>query len=74
MQMQVDEQLDNYFYTDVMIRGKYPRYMTRYFEENHISLSMEEDDVSVLKAHTSDFLAFSYYMSVVTAKSNNNVK
>lgn len=74
MQMQIDEQLDNYFYTDVMIRGKYPRYMTRYFEENHISLSMEEDDVSVLKAHTSDFLAFSYYMSVVTAKSKDNVE
>lgn len=67
MKMHIDEQLDNYFYTDVMIKGKYPRYMTRYFQKENINLVLADNDLEILKDNTADFLAFSYYMSMVTA-------
>lgn len=55
----------NFFYPDVQIRGEYPRYMHRYFEENDIHIRMEPGDLQILKAGTVDFLGFSYYMTHV---------
>lgn len=34
MQTILDEQYSNYFYTDIMTRGKYPAYIERYFNDN----------------------------------------
>ena len=33
MQMILDDQYSNWFYTDIMARGKYPAYMNRYFDK-----------------------------------------
>ncbi|MEN0642081.1 family 1 glycosylhydrolase [Alkalicoccobacillus gibsonii] len=51
------------FYSDVMIRGEYPTYVDRIFKEHTISINMEEGDLELLKAHTCEYLAFSYYLS-----------
>ena len=56
----------NMFYPDVQVRGFYPAYMNRYFEENGISVKMLPEDASILKEGTVDFVAISYYMSHVT--------
>lgn len=56
----------NMFYPDVKVRGAYPNYMYRYFEDNDIHVEMEEGDAQLLKEGTVDFVAFSYYMSHVT--------
>lgn len=46
---------------DVMIRGEYPSYTTRIWAEEGIEVHMEPGDEEIIKCHTVDFLAFSYY-------------
>ncbi len=58
--MQQDRQ--NLFFADVHARGKYPRYMDRFFEENKICIEMGPEDEAIL-SHTVDFISFSYYVS-----------
>ena len=55
--------LMNWFCSDVQVRGEYPFYMKRYFEENGIEIHKEPDDDRILKEGTVDFYTFSYYMS-----------
>lgn len=56
----------NMFYPDVKVRGEYPSYMLRYFNENNIHVNMEDGDEALLREGKVDFVAFSYYMSHVT--------
>ncbi|MDR0922311.1 MAG: family 1 glycosylhydrolase [Lactobacillales bacterium] len=67
MQMIVDEQLNNYFFTDVLVRGYYPSYASKLFHENEIKLVIEPEDYKILSENTSDFVSFSYYMSSVSS-------
>lgn len=60
------ENLNNLF-SDVHVRGEYPHYAKRYFEENGIKIDFAPEDRALLKEHTVDFLSFSYYMSVTQA-------
>lgn len=50
------------FFGDVQARGEYPAWITRYFREQGISLTVTEQDREDLK-ETVDFISFSYYMS-----------
>lgn len=54
-----------YFFSDVLLRGAYPGYALRYFENEGIRLQIEESEEKVLKQNTMDFLAISYYASYV---------
>ncbi|WP_061451981.1 glycoside hydrolase family 1 protein, partial [Streptococcus oralis] len=49
------------FFSDVMIRGYYPNYVYRLWQENDVHIEIQEGDLDLLKAYTSEFLAFSYY-------------
>lgn len=53
----------NWFCSDIQVRGKYPSYANRFFEENNIHVKMEAGDEEILKEGTVDFYTFSYYMS-----------
>lgn len=53
----------NYFCADVMVRGKYPSYSKRYFEEKNIKLDIVDGDLDIICEGTVDHIAFSYYMS-----------
>lgn len=53
----------NYFYTDVQFRGSYPQYILRYFNEEELAVQILEEEKSLLKENTLDFLAISYYFS-----------
>ena len=55
--------LMNWFCSDVQVRGEYPFYAKRYFEENGIKIKKEPDDDRTLKEGVVDFYTFSYYMS-----------
>ncbi|HEX5350509.1 MAG TPA: glycoside hydrolase family 1 protein [Trichococcus sp.] len=59
---------DNHFYADVQIFGEYPKHVLNYFEENGFKIDRTEEDLSILKDYTVDFLSFSYYMSMVVSK------
>lgn len=54
-----------YFYTDVQLRGKYPDYAIRFFEENGWDIKMEAGDEDLIRNNKQDFLAISYYSSKV---------
>ena len=56
-------QMINWFCGDIQVRGKYPFYAKRYFEENGITIDKEEGDDRILKEGTVDFYTFSYYLS-----------
>ena len=66
MQMILDDQYSNWFYLDVMTRGKYPAYMERYFEQQGIHIDWQPGDAEILKNNSIDFVAFSYYFSQVS--------
>ena len=56
-----------YFFSDVLLRGTYPGYAYRYFNDNHIYLNIPEEDKEDLK-HTADFFTFSYYYTHMMSK------
>ncbi len=66
MQMILDDQYSNWFYLDVMTRGKYPNYIDRYFDKEGITIKWEEGDKELLQENTIDFVSFSYYFSQVS--------
>lgn len=49
-----------YFFADVLLRGYYPGYAFRYFNDIGINIEFGEGDVEALK-NTADFMSFSYY-------------
>ncbi|WP_115655933.1 glycoside hydrolase family 1 protein [Klebsiella variicola] len=56
--------LENYFYSDVQIKGEYPPLIKRDLELRNIKIKMQPDDLETLRRYTVDFLSFSYYMSI----------
>lgn len=56
--------LENMFYSDVMVFGEYPRMTLRGLEKQGIEISMEPDDLRIIREGTVDFVSFSYYMSM----------
>lgn len=59
------DQISNMLCGDVMVRGKYPGFAKRYFEENDIHIVMEDGDAEDLAEGCVDFYTFSYYKSHV---------
>ncbi len=52
-----------YFFSDVMVRGYYPDYIYRYFEEHDLEITFAESDEADLR-NTVDFVSFSYYYTM----------
>ena len=61
----------NWYCSDVQVRGEYPAYAKRLWEENGVELKMEPGDLELLKEGTVDFYTFSYYMSNCTSADPN---
>jgi 6-phospho-beta-glucosidase len=55
----------NWYCSDVQVRGEYPSYAKRFWEENDIQLKIEPKDLEELRAGVVDFYTFSYYMSSI---------
>lgn len=58
---------ENYFFTDVQVRGQYSPYAKKQLENKGITIQFEPSDEQLLKEHTVDFIAFSYYSSSVAS-------
>ena len=56
-----------YFFSDVLMRGLYPGYALRYFEDHDIHVEFGEHDEEDLK-NTCDFFSFSYYYTRICSK------
>ncbi|MFD2829063.1 glycoside hydrolase family 1 protein [Corticicoccus populi] len=57
----------NYLFSDVHVRGKYPNYAKKIFRDNNVEIEFAEGDEEILLENTVDFLSFSYYMSRVSS-------
>ena len=64
----------NYYCGDVQVKGKYPYFAKRIWQEHNIEIKMEEGDTEILKAGTVDFFSFSYYMSNCISTDNSLLK
>jgi len=53
--------MGNWLCSDVQVRGEYPHFAKRYFEENDIKIQIAEGDLEILKNGCVDFYTFSYY-------------
>lgn len=56
-------QIHNSIAGDVHVRGYYPGFAARYFEEHGIQLEILQEDKEILKKGTVDFFTISYYSS-----------
>ena len=56
-----------YFFSDVLLRGYYPGYAFRFFEDHNIHVEFGETDEEDLK-YTADFFSFSYYYTMLCSK------
>lgn len=63
LEAQKTMQMKNWYCSDIQVRGEYPSYAERFFEENDIHIQMEAGDKELLKEGCVDFYTFSYYMS-----------
>lgn len=50
-----------YLYGDIMVRGYYPGYALRYYDEHNIHIEFYPGDEEALKEGTVDFVSLSYY-------------
>ena len=49
------------FYSDVMLRGRYPGYAKRAMREAGVRLDIQAGDLELIAGYTNDYLGFSYY-------------
>ena len=66
----VKKEQENLFFIDVQVRGHYPSYARKLFEEKQVQLHTEAGDAELLK-NTVDFISFSYYASRCVAADLN---
>lgn len=55
------------FFSDVQVRGFYPSYTARWFEEMGVKIKTAEGDEEILSSYPVDYVAFSYYMSTAAS-------
>ncbi|WP_018750146.1 6-phospho-beta-glucosidase [Paenibacillus sanguinis] len=58
----LEKDREQFFFTDVQVRGAYPSYVQRFFHEHNIKLDIADGDLEAMK-HTVDYVSFSYYSS-----------
>ncbi|MBR2788880.1 MAG: family 1 glycosylhydrolase [Erysipelotrichaceae bacterium] len=54
---------ENYFFIDVMARGRYPSYAKEIFARKGVKLDIREGDLEWIRDYPLDFISFSYYRS-----------
>ncbi len=63
--------LENMFYSDVMVFGEYPRMILCDLKNRGYHIQMEPEDLTIIKNGTVDFVSFSYYMSMTESTDPN---
>lgn len=58
-----ESNLNNYAHADIQIFGEYPTLYQQQLKNKGINIQKTAEDDKILKEHTADYLAFSYYMS-----------
>ena len=61
-----------YWFADVHVRGYYPAYINKLLERRGYVLDITDEDLSILKEGTVDYIGFSYYMSLAAKQKKND--
>lgn len=61
--LSLESNLNNYAHADIQIFGEYPVLYKQQLKNKGIALTKAPEDDKLLREHTADYLAFSYYMS-----------
>lgn len=69
-----DEQVYQWYPTDILSNGEYPYYMERFFKENNVHITVTEEEKRMLRENTCDFTSFSYYQSSVISLDEKSKK
>jgi len=69
-----EERIFNYYCADVQVLGEYPPFAKRFWKEHNITLDIQEGDLELIKEHKVDYIGFSYYMSLTTAKDKTGLE
>lgn len=64
---------ENFFFLDVQSRGEYPRWMVNQLAREDIELDITEEDLTLLKDNTCDYISFSYYASRTSKADTSDV-
>ena len=64
-------QMNQFLYADVRIRGVYPGYALRYFHDHEISIDQSPEELEYIKKYTADFMAISYYYTRLNSVEKN---
>lgn len=54
MQTALDENYENYYYTDTLLRGEIPAYMERFYEENKLAIKITAEERNILRQNPCD--------------------
>lgn len=55
-----------YYYGDVQLEGVYPQWLLKYWDQQGFNIKMDPTDAQVLREGAADYIAMSYYFSLVT--------
>ncbi|UUD35545.1 glycoside hydrolase family 1 protein [Mycoplasmopsis caviae] len=73
--IKMEKEWQNLYFTDVLARGSYPKYLDKYFNDNDIKINKTKEELEVIKNNTVDYIGFSYYMSrMIDSEADNNSK
>lgn len=61
------QMMPNFYYSDVMCRGRYTNTCTAQLKRLGVELAMEPGDEELLREGTVDYIAFSYYFSSIAS-------
>lgn len=65
-QAQLDMEIWDYYSLDVMVKGHYPYWAKRYWNEHDIELDITKEDLEILNKGTVDYIGLSYYRTDIS--------
>lgn len=74
MQCTLDENYDNYYFTDCLLRGEIPAYMERFYEEKGLHIAVTEKNRKILREGIADWVGYSYYQSSIDSADKENME
>lgn len=61
-------EMNQFFYGDVLLRGEYPGYAFRFFKDHGFNIKIENEDLEIIKNNPADFFSFSYYCTAICSQ------
>lgn len=68
------DKMKNLFVFDVLLRGEYPYYIKRLWEEKGLKIKITEEERELLAQYRADFAAISYYNSGTAAQDEKDLE